>query len=259
MPATVQAANAGAVRIATPSVNVSPGDWDALIKGCVMWGLALLAFTCGAIAMLTTFGNKDRMADLLERYQQLSNLISQTENYNARVGALAVAVDRIEHVTVERIEYKEQTENASTTGTIANEIALNKLAKRVIDFSTDFQKAIETIDNRLDRADQKFTQMELRLNTAGESQIASAVRNNTKHDENIATQQAPATSPAKISVSNFRIVRITEGAAWLASPKGWIHIAIGDILPGGAKILAVGKNDSRSVVLTDQGPIMSAR
>ena len=223
--------------------NGPPGDWDALIRECVIWGLALLAFACGLIASLATFGTKDQIALLLDRTKDLGGIISRTNAIDAHVGALVNEL----HV----VEQNEKDRDAPTERVDAIDPAVDRLSNEIGIFVTELRDRQATFDERVRVIEEKVAHLDF-------TPVAST--NIGGNDPNQVTEFRKARVAARrgSSVTNFSIVRLTGDTAWLAGPQGWLHVAVGTQLPSGARVTDIGRRNNRAVVFTDQGDITRA-
>jgi hypothetical protein len=221
-----------------------------IIRESAIWGLAILAFLCGSASIVTLFGNKSQMTFLFERTAQLSSLISQKNTTDERVENLARIFSDFEHRQAETEAQLSQFHNVEST--------VRNLSQHVENIAKETATLRTSLSERIDGAKDKISLMELRLSKAEENIHAAVKPDNADDGRSFLAVQSPFSRQRRSPISNFSLVRISSGSAILACPQGWVRVETGTRLPGGAKILEIGRRNNRAFVLTDQGAITKA-
>jgi hypothetical protein len=228
-----------------------PGDWDALLRTCALWTIAVVGFGVGAAGFVSASRNAVEAKALVEKSNQLLASVEQKSDLADRVAALSE-------------QLKQGSRDAATSGDLAArqaqiEQSLERLATKIDAVAADLQEKAGVSVTRLDKLDEALSNVQLRL--AKDEASAAAASKTLSAPAPPSEPPAPAATPAsrdqddKYALSHYAIVSIEKASVKLSGPDGIIVVTKGDKLPGGQRILRFTKYGAQPGVITDHGDI----
>jgi hypothetical protein len=235
-----------------------PRDWDAMLRACALWVVAVVGFALGGGAFVSASRNADQAKILIEKANQLTALVDQESGVDGRVADLA------EKLKQARLSPSDAA--GLSTRQAQLEQVVQRLQSKIDRMAADVNDANEKSalsSARLDKLDDRFSKMELRLAKAEDSE-ASILKTPAQPSPSPSAEPAAAASAATAddkattyALAHYSIVGIGKHSVKLSGPDGIVVMSKGDVLPGGQKILKIFKHRGRLLVVTDQGVIAS--
>ena len=255
-------------------ISGPPGDWEALLLACALWVIALVGFGLGAAAFLTASRNADETRAFAEKAKQISAFMDQRTEIDERLAAISERLKQAERNGSGSVDWAgRQTEL---------EQSLAHLRTTIDQAAAEGNEKSALSSTRLDKVEDEYSKMELRVAKVEESQVAiekmvqriaptgSITSSATSPAQSAALANHPpdAAASAAASVdqektpyalSRYAIISVEKHSAKLSGPDGAVTVSMGDILPGGQKILKISSKHGKFRVVTDHGVIASKK
>jgi hypothetical protein len=228
-----------------------PGDWDALLRTCALWTIAIVGFGVGAAGLVFASQNAKQAKALVEKSNQLQDYVEQKSDLADRVAAISEQLKRVQSAASAPTDLPARQQRI--------EQSLARLEAKIDAVAADLNEKAGVSAARLDRLDEAFAKMDLRL-AKDEADAATAPKSLASPAPPMQIP-APSAKPgagdqnAKYALSHYAIVSIGKASVTLSGPDGVIVVTRGDRLPGGQKILKFTRFGAEPGVITDQGEI----